>query len=197
MHSFVANTQYFESRFSDNEEQFLCIGVPSKNNSEGYAAQITSFGMVLSGSEKAEEGYQLLKMLADTEHWQFSEMPVNRNTIEMMLGQAISMQYMFHPSISIGLPAANKEPQFVSMLTEESQAEKWYGDGYAIKPLSQDTADYLLYMIDHIETANLPEYQLAKAVRKEMEEYIWGDTETMEQAYENAISVLEDMGYRK
>lgn len=197
MHSFVANTQYFESRFSDNGEQFVCFGIPAKNNSAGYAAQITSFGTVLSGSDKAEEGYQLLKMLADTEHWQFSEMPVNRKTVEIMLNQATSIQYMFYPEIAHGLPPKNKEPQFISMLTEEAQAKKWYGDGYAIRPLSQESADYLLNMIDHIETANLPEYQLVEAVRKEMEEYIWGDTETMEQAYENAINLLEDMGYRR
>lgn len=136
-------------------------------------------------------------MLADTEHWQFSEMPVNRKTVEIMLNQATSIQYMFYPEIAHGLPPKNNEPQFISMLTEEAQAKKWYGDGYAIRPLSQESADYLLNMINHIETANLPEYQLVEAVRKEMEEYIWGDTETMEQAYENAVSLLEDMGYRR
>ena len=182
-HSFVANTRYYESRFSEFEEEFVCFGIPTKNNSEGYAAQVTNFGVVLSNSKKQSEGYDLIKCLVDTKHWMHLDLSVNREMIEETLDELHSSYYDFYSQI--GTPAA------VGLEVSELCPP------VRLNPMSNEATEYMNYLIDHIETANLPEFQLNLIVTEEIEGYIWGTTSTIDDAYENVIRRFNGLGYIK
>lgn len=184
LHSFAANASYYESRFLDNEENFMCIGIPTKNSSNSYAAQITTFGVVLSNSSKIEEGYNFIKLHADTKHWMHLDVSVNRAIIEETMNDLASTYYEYYPALGL-------RDRSVELGHDD------YGDSYQIKPMSSETKEYLLYMIDHIGSANLPEFELTMIITEEIEKYLWGDTETIEDAYDNVIKRFAELGYAK
>lgn len=180
-HSFVANTRYYESRFSEFDEEFICLGIPVKSNPEGYAAQITNFGVVLSNSEKQREGYELIKCLVDTKHWMHLDLSVNRQVIDDTLDELNTSYYDFYSQI--GTPAA------VGLGVSELLPP------VRLQPMSDETKDYMNYLVDHIETANLPEFELYLIVTEEIEDYIWGSTESVDAAYNKVINRFTDLGY--
>ena len=182
-HSFVANARYYESRFSEFEEEFVCLGIPTKGNPEGYAAQITNFGVVLSNSEKQREGYELIKCLVDTKHWMHLDLSVNKEVIEETLDELNTSYYDFYSQI--GTPAA------LGLGVNELFPP------VRLQPMSDEAKDYMNYLVDHIETANLPEFELYLIVTEEIEDYIWGSTESVDAAYNKVMNRFTDLGYNE
>ena len=66
-----------------------------------------------------------------------------------------------------------------------------------LQPMSDETKDYMNYLVDHIETANLPEFELYLIVTEEIEDYIWGSTESVDAAYNKVMNRFTDLGYNE
>ena len=64
-----------------------------------------------------------------------------------------------------------------------------------MQAMSEETKEYLLNMVDHIGVASLPEGQLDVIMIEEIGEYIWGDVETVEEAYSNTLQRFAELGY--
>ncbi|MBQ7016339.1 MAG: hypothetical protein IJN10_05230 [Firmicutes bacterium] len=183
-HSFAANARYFESRFDEFDDDMICIGVPTSNNPDGYAAQVTTFGVVLANSPKADQGYELIKTIADSRPWMHFDLSVNKQSIEETLTDLSSSYYDYYPALGRTAPPKGEEDSI-----------EWLGDSIQLKPMSSETKEYLQYMIDHIEVATLPEYGLNKVITEEIQNYLWGDTESIDEAYQNTIARLVELGY--
>lgn len=78
---------------------------------------------------------------------------------------------------------------------EEKDSIEWLGDPVKLKPMSFETKEYLQNMIENIEIATLPEYGLTKVITEEIENYIWGDTESIDEAYNKTIDRFVELGY--
>ena len=183
-HLFTLNTKqtyYYGSRFLDAEEDFVCFGIPSRMNSDNYAAQVTTFGAVLQNSNYPEYGYSFLKNLADTENWLFWDFSVNKSNINSTLDFMVNTYYELYPALG------NFSPE------REPEDADWLGDSYQIKPMSQESADYICNMVDNIGVARLPEFMLNDIVPKEIASYIYGNTDTKEQAYQKALQRLKSV----
>ena len=185
MHSFVAQAYYYESRYQDLEEEFVCIGIPTRGSNEGYTAQITSYGGVIANSPYIQYGYEFLKCLADSKTFMYLDVSVNKLNAVEEIQELTSLVYELYPSIGTFSP--EKEPE----------GADWLGESYQIAPLSEDMAEYLIYLLEHIECAKLPEGTLNEIISLEIENYIFGNTNTVEEAYIKASQQLELLGYIK
>lgn len=179
MHSFAAQSGYYESRYSDRNEEFVLVGIPARENAQGYTAQVTSWGAVVKDARNEEAGYQLIKCLADTKRFMHFDISVNRNTTNEMLDDLCETQYEFYPMMG------NFPPDRVP------EGENWLGDAYTIKPMTSETRGKLEDILSHIDKALLPEWQLHCCMTREIEEYIFGQTDSLETAYQQA---LEEIG---
>lgn len=179
MHSFAAEAGYYESRYTDKNEEFICIGIPAKSGEQNYAAQITSFGAVLNGSSNEEEGYRFIKCLADTKRFMHFDLSVNRNVTKETLDELCETSYEFYPAEGNFPPEGAYED------------EKWKGEAYTIRPMTKQTREYLENMMAHIDKALLPEWRLHRCMTKEIEEYIFGQTDSLEVAYQNAFEEMK------
>lgn len=173
LHSFAAQASYYESRFSDQGEEFLCIGVPMQQDPDYYAAQVTTFGAVTSDSNHAKEGYQFLKFLADSPRFMHFDLSVNKEQIDSTFDDLTSTYFDFYPAMG------NFPPEDVP------EGQDWLGDAYTIQPMTSATRDYLQSMIDHIGAVSLPNRERWKIIQEEIERYIYGDVNTLDEAYAN------------
>ncbi len=193
---FAANACYYESRLTDNEETFVPIAIPIKQNSNENAAEITSFGVIVSGSLKTEEAYEFIKALADYEHFMYFDLSVNRQVIMDTLDKLNNTNYSLNTAVAL-LPA--QEAEEVDNPTNEivgSGDNDWYDqEDYLVRALSEETKEYLLNMVEDIGVANLVEGKLDAIVIEEIGKYIWGDVDTVEEAYMNTMQRLVGIGY--
>lgn len=185
-HSFAANARYFESRMKEYNEELVCIGIPTINNPDGFSAQITTFGVVLSGTSNTLKGYEFIKTLADSEPWMYLDLTVNKNSIEKTLSDLSSSYYDYYPSLGRVSPPKG-----------ETVGVEWLGEPIKLVPMTAETKEYMEYMIHHIEVAKLPEFGLNNVITEEIEEYLWGDTETINEAYNNTIQRFVELGYHE
>ena len=185
-HSFAANARYYESRFDEFDDDMICIGIPTLNNDDGYAAQVTTFGIVLSNSPNTKKGYEFIKTMADSEVWMHFDLSVNKQRIEDTLSDFTTSYYDYYPMLGrISPPKDNVD------------SVEWLDDPIQLKPMSAETKEYLQYMIEHIEVATLPEFGLNAIITEEIQNYLWGDTENIEDAYQNTLASLQYLGYSK
>lgn len=185
-HSFAANARYFESRFDEFDDDMICIGIPTQNNPDGYAAQVTTFGVVLSNSPNTDKGYEFIKTLADSEIWMHFDLSVNRQRIEDTLSDFTISYYDYYPMLG------RISPEKGSVDSTE-----WLDDPIKLKPMSIETKEYLEYMIDQVEVAILPEFGLNTIITEEIQNYLWGDTDNIEEAYKNTIQRFAELGYNE
>ena len=171
LQSFAAEAYYYNSRFADKGETLRCIPIPLKDNPGAYAAPVSTFGAVLAGSDQSEMGYTLLRYLADTPHSMFLDLSVNRQCIEEVLEQYTQTSFDYSPALGNFPPEAEPEPG------------TWSSNRYLIQPMSEETAQTLRDMIDHIEASQLPNGKARRHVREQAERYIYGDLDSIEQAY--------------
>ncbi len=183
-HSFAANARYYESRFDEFDDEMICIGIPTSNNPDGYAAQVTSFGVVLSNSPNADKGYKFIKTLADSEIWMHLDLSVNKQRIEETLADLSSSYYEYYPMLGRISPPKG-----------EVEGVEWLDEPVRLKPMTPETKEYLQNMIDSIEVATLPQYGLTGIITEEIEDYLWGDTESIDEAYNKTIERFVELGY--
>lgn len=181
LHSFAAQAGYYESRFSDEEEEFVCVGIPSREQSDEYSAIVTTFGGVISDSDKAELGFQLLKLMADTSRHMYFDLSVNREQIEISLNQLRQTSTEFYPA----------QGDYPPDIVPEGEEELWLGEKYIIKPMTEKTSNYLLDLVNNIGDATLPDNAARNAVFTELQKYVYGETETIDEAYNNAVIQLD------
>lgn len=178
LHSFAAQAGYYESRYKENNEEFVCMAVPMKENQNEYAAIVTTFGAVLNDSQHTRKGYQFLKQLADSDHFMYMDLSVNQDRISDTFDALTGTEFDFYP-------AQGKFPP-----EDVPEGQDWLGDCYTIKPMSKETSLYLQDMIEHIGVTTLPQGLARQVVRREAERYIYGDVDSMEEAYQNAVEAL-------
>ena len=121
---FAAQAMFYESKYRELNEDFVCIAIPQKNSMTSYAAMATTYGVVPVKAKEPELGYQLLKYIADHQTSPTHDLSVNRNCVEKTL------ESLTNDTISIANGSGSVE--------------------YAMNPMSQETSEYLLGVIDHI-----------------------------------------------
>ena len=183
MHSFAAQTYYYESRYEDNQRDFVCYGIPSRGSSDEYVALVTNYGAVMANSPYVEYAYGFLKALADSQPFIFLDMSVNKVNSFSRIEEFSSLYYELYPNLGKFPPE------------DQPEGVNWFEDPYKITPLSENSKEYLIYLLDNISCAKLPEGLLNEIITIEIEEYIYGDTETLEQAYENVSQQLLLLGF--
>ena len=183
LHSFASQAYYYNSRYKDLEEEFICVGIPAKGK-EGFAAQVTTFGAVLDSSPYTKYGYEFLKSLADSQKYMFFDLSVNKRIATNTINNMASTYYNLYPSLG------NFPPE------REPEGEDWLGEAYIIQPLSEKTKEYLLEMIEKITVAVLPEWSINNIVTQEIESYIYGDTSTIDEAYKKVTQQLNNKSFK-
>jgi len=183
MHSFVAQTYYYESRYEDVRENFFCYGIPSRNSSDEYSALVTSYGCVMASSPYIKHAYEFIKVLADSQPFMFLDMSVNKKNSVDRINEFTSIYYELYPNLGTFPPE------------DEPEGVNWLDESYQITPLSDNTKEYLNYMIDNISGAKLPEGILNEVLTIEIENYIFGYTETLDQAYDNVSQQLKQLEF--
>lgn len=121
---FAAQAMFYESKYRELNEDFVCIAIPQKNSMTSYAAMATTYGVVPVKAKEPELGYQLLKYIADHQTSPTHDLSVNRNCVEKTL------ESLTNDTISIANGSGSVE--------------------YTMNPMSQETSEYLLDVIDHI-----------------------------------------------
>ncbi len=154
--SFIAQAAYYESRYRDLNETFMCIGIPEQHGGS-YAAQVTLCGLIPANSRHPDESCQLLKYLADTSVPWYLGASVNRDSISDIL------QYLTETTIE--LPSYESEP-------------------YCMQPMSQGTATYLQQVIEQVHTAYLPMHSLRTLMDDRFISYMTTPSMTLDDLYE-------------
>lgn len=193
-HPFAANAAYYESRLTENEETFVPMAIPSKQSADEYVAEITTFGLVWAESRKAEEAYEFVKALADNEHFMHFDLSVNRQMLNNTLDDLANTKYRLDLAATQIPQMKQFESSIVNTESEEYEPND-LSDEYTIQPISAETKQYLLDMVDQIGVACLPDGKLDLIVFNEIGEYIWGGTDSIEEAYDNTIKQFIERGY--
>ncbi len=174
MGSTLTQAYYYESRYTDAEEDFMIIGIPEKEDPESYSATITMFGVIPSGAVHPDEAYELLKTLADADIVPLLGMSVNRDRLYASFDYFTSTYYDYY-----GLQMPDMEDKI------EMGAE------YQVKPMSNETSEYLQYMVENIDHVVLPHSDEFKIIQNAVEKYIFDYDFTLDDAYDMAVSNLE------
>ena len=153
--SFIAQAAYYESRYRDQDETFMCIGIPEQQGNS-YAARVSLCGLIPTTSKSPDESYKLLKYLADTPVPWYLGASINR--------QNISATMQFLTEATIELPIYESEP-------------------YYMQPMSQETATYLTQMIDQVHTVYLPLQTLRMNIEERILSYLETPTMTPDELY--------------
>ncbi len=195
---FAVNTNYYESRMKDEDETFVPIAIPSKQNPGEYAAEIASFGVILSNSKKTDEAYEFIKALADYKHFMHLDLSVNRQVLIDTLDELSTTNFSLQLRVG-GTPAPEISEEDLMNNDEEVQRilDIYHEESYFMQALSEEAKAYLLNMVEHIGVASLPEGQLDGIIIEEIGRYIWGDVDTIENAYHNTIQRFIEMGYQQ
>lgn len=104
---------------------------------------------------------------------------INREQIEESFAQLTSTTTEFYPM------QGTFPPEMVP------EGEDWLGSPYVIKPMSEATKAQLMDMIDRIGCGLLPDQEIRTIMLNEIQQHIWGDTDTLDAAYEQAIKGIE------
>ena len=115
----------------------------------------------------------------------FLDMSVNMANSFSRIEEFSSLYYEFFPELGKFPPE------------DELKGVNWLVDSYQLTPMSKKTGEYLMYLLDNISCAKLPEGTLNEIISEEIGQFIYGNTETLEQAYENVIDRLLILGFTK
>ena len=174
MGSTLTQAYYYESRYTDAEEDFMIIGIPEKEDPESYSATITMFGVIPTEAIHPDEAYELLKTLADAEIFPHFGMSVNRDRLNETFDYFTSTHYDYY-AFQMPDPAETIE----------------MGAEYQIKPMSEETSQYLQDMVENIDRVVLPNADEFRILQNAVEKYIYDYDFTLDAAYDLAVSNLE------
>ena len=171
LHSTLTQAYYYESCYRDAEEEFQIIGIPEKNDPDAYSAIVTMFGVIPSGAAHPDEAYELLKILANSEIFPHFGMSINRDRLNESFEYYTSTYYDYY---SMQMPDMSNELAV-----------------YRIQPMTQETSAYLQEMVDNIGTVVLPNMYEQMIIENAVEGYVYGNIDTLDAAYEQAVTDLE------
>ncbi len=174
--SFISQAAYYESRYRDLNEEFICIGVPEYEHSDSYAAQVTLCGLIPTNSNHPAESYRLLKYLADAPVPWYLGATVNRESISATLTTLTTT--------TTELTSYEIDPYQVTPMNQET-------DSYQMQSMSQETADYLLNMINQIHTVYLPMNSLHTNIEDQMISYLSKPDMSPEELYTKMIQAIQ------
>ena len=173
LHSAAAQAWYYESRYRDLGEEFVITAIPGKEG--GTTAHISYFGAVMKTSRYPRAAFDFIHYLMDEEVPVFFGMSVNQAITRKQISDLTSFAYKLHPTWLIDL--------------KEGETQDGAGD-YTIQPMSTETKDKLLTMIDEIETVTLPNWPAYAIIESQLQSYAKGEI-TVEEAYQNAVKGLK------
>ena len=145
--------------------------------SDQYAAQVQQYGCISAESEYPYHCYQLLKYLMDQEYDPYYAISVKKANTETMLDRLSSTTYTIHLDLAT--------------VWEENQDFSIDKNPYTIQPLPEELKQQLQHMLDNIGDAILPQTSIYVPLLWHMEAYAF-ELETMDEAYENACTDLEE-----
>ncbi len=174
LYSTLTQAYYYESRYTDAEEDFMIIGIPEKEDPDSYAASVTMFGVIPTGAVHPDEAYELLKKLADAEVFPHFGMSVNRDRLAETFEYFTSTHYDYY---SFQMPDSAETIEM--------------GAAYQIKPMSEETSEYLQGMVENIDRVVLPSADEFRIIQNAIEKYMYAGGITLDEAYEVAVSNLE------
>lgn len=174
LHSAAAQAWYYESRYRDLGEDFVLAALPGKNG--GTTAHISYFGAVLQTTKYPEAAFRFLRYLMDEEVPAFFGISINRENALKQMDYLTSTTYRLRPGTQIPLEDGR---------VPDSQAD------YVIQPMSGQTKEQLLSMIDEIETVSLPNWPVYAIIEKQLQSCAKGEIEPAE-AYQNTLEGLKE-----
>ena len=172
--STLTQAYYYESRYTDADEDFMIIGIPEKENPDAYSATVTMFGVIPTEAVHPDEAYELLKTLADAEIFPHFGLSVNRDRLDETFDYFSSTHYDYY-GLHMPDPAETVEKD----------------KDYQIKPLSQETCDYIKGMVEKIDRVVLPHADEFRIIQNALEKYIYRYDVTLDEAYDLAVANLE------
>lgn len=177
LHSAAAQAWYYESRYRDMEEEFMLYALPSESG--GTSAQISYFGAVMEGTAYPEAAFDFLHYLMDEEVPPFFGLSVNQENLLEQLDYMTTTSYHVRPGTQIvgssGTVLDSKED-------------------YIIQPMSEETKEKILKILDEIDHVSLPNWPVYAVLENELQDFAKGEI-SQEEAYQNTIDNLEE--YRK
>lgn len=109
------------------------------------------------------------------EDWSYHfGMSINREANEKLLEDLAATEYHFYPGWQ----------QYIDDTTFD-------GRDYLIHPLTQETKDHLLHMIDQISAVTLPNWPVYAILREQMESYSLGKI-FLNEAYQKATEGIQE-----
>lgn len=173
LHSAAAQAWYYESRYRDQNQEFVLAAIPGMNG--GSTGHISYFGTVLQSSQYPQSSFEFVKYLMDAECAPYFGLSINRDSTARQFEYFTSSAYHLRPGLMVPLPDGT---------LADSSAD------YVIQPMSQDIADTLLQIIDTMETVSVPNYEVYRILEEPMIQYAREEI-GLEDAYQAAKSGLE------
>ena len=175
IHSFAAQANYYESVYTDVGEEFCLYGIPTYGNSDEYTPMITSFGAIMANTEHPEAAYDFLKYMMDQPYFMHYELSVNRQATEEMLDQLSNTTYQL----------SQMRGYFENMSDSELSID------YVMSPLTEDTKQKILYLLDNMGKATLSNWPVYQIVQENMLLYVL-DKCSIEESYEKCRKELNE-----
>ena len=153
---FAVQSMFYETLYEKAGETFFLTAIPEENNSSGYEAVVTMYGVIPQKAENPETAFQLLTFLADAKINYLYDMPVNKNQIKESLAEL-----------------KQRKIQLSSMFGTAS---------CEIGPMSEATADYLESVIEHIESAGFRDNATEEELYAILESFVLGEIDEQQAA---------------
>lgn len=170
LHSAAAQARYYESRYNDNNENFVLMALPDTNGRT--TAHVTYFGGVTAECEYPADAYHFLRYLMDQETFYQVGLSVNREITKKQLDIMESEEFTIYPGLQMG----NEFMEDVA---------------YTMKPMSKETRNKIDTMLHNIGTVGLPDWPVYSIIQKQLESYCKSE-KNIEEAYSTALEELQD-----
>ena len=157
---FATQALYYEHAYEEMEETFFCMGMPKYGTSDQYRASVVSYGIVPAKSKQPYNAYKLLQFLAEADRPVYYDMSVNRECIAEMFDQL-----------------TQRKIDIVVETTEDTTLKE-------VGPLSEESRDKLMGLIDHIEEAYFPDRRIDSRVYEILEKYFGGSLSSSSEVYD-------------
>lgn len=174
IHSFAAQANYYESAYTDVGEEFCLYGIPTYNNGNEYTPMITSYGAVMVDTKHPKEAYDFLKYMMDQPYFMHFDLSVNRSATEQMLNELCNTTY-----------------EIIQMRGYFDIPDLELATDYEMKPMSEETEEMIVYLLDHMGEATLNNCPVFWKVQENMLMYVIGEC-SLEESYQACLVDLHE-----
>lgn len=176
----LTDATYFQSRYQANGESMILRGIPTKEDSNSYSANITQMAIGFQRTQYPEAVYALARYLMDYEYPMYYGFSVNREITQNQLEAIQNTYYTLYPDTWSSITAG-----FTTQEEVESQTEE-------LEPLHAETVSVIENMLGHIAGAGIPYSPLEYAMFKSMLGGVHNQEYTPEEAARWIIEQLKE-----